>query len=601
MNSPSNMHGSTCLSVLSQLAFTDIKTAAFLPPYPSQWRVQSTAPTPDLRLDRSFFGVHPFSTTSMLSSQVQEQERPIRIGIVGGGIAGVTVAHSLARRLPATTAANAEIVVLEGDIQEATVPGRPPAWKAATARNANSLVPGAAMHVFSRQSVLWEVIQDTVKDWYLRNKLIVGRLLLPASSKVPLVDENELFNAVPNYFTLHLGRCLGPSADSVERWSFVRFLSQFLYSAMWLGDKAADERGHVLVHLARANRAAYLEAIHDNTKLQARLGHSQGFLSTHRSLAKAQHAVAESKEHGEEAVLLGWDDALKAEPRLRNLPMRDQLYVVLRPNDYTASCETFVRHWIDESSTNGVQYLSSKVDRLEVMKTANPTDKKFRVTTADKSVQEFDLLILAGGVTTPLMAEQLGVGKYCPTYPLRGFSLSLFAPTHDKTAAETKNKDSEDKSGNLSHKPISIDSMYLTSVSSTMARVAGIGEFVGYREKAECIPSLGPSVLARYARNLFPEAGNARSEEALPCFRPQSPDDIPLVGEVPSMPGLFLHHGHGTLGWTTGLATGDCVAQAVVDILEGRSSQDGVFTLADNTQIERKTLSPGRFISRINI
>ena len=134
-----------------------------------------------------------------------------------------------------------------------------------------------------------------------------------------------------------------------------------------------------------------------------------------------------------------------------------------------------------------------------------------------------------------------------------------------------------------------------------MARVAGFGEFAGYREKAESVPSLGPSVLARYARNLFPEAGNARLEEALPCFRPQSPDDIPLVGEVPSMPGLFLHHGHGTLGWTTGLATGDCVAQAVADRLEGHSSQDGVFALADNTQIERKTLSPSRFLSRIKI
>jgi glycine/D-amino acid oxidase-like deaminating enzyme len=605
MNSPSNMHGYPCLSVL---AFTNMRTAASIPPYPSQWKVQSIAPTRDLRLERSFFGVRHFSTTALFNSQeqAQEQDQPIRIGIVGGGIAGVTVAHSLARRLPTTTAGkNAEIVVLEGDIQK-SVPGLPPAWKAATARNANSLVPGAAMHVFSRQNVLWDVIRDTLKDWYLQHRDTV-RGLLPASSKVgqaglvPLEDENELFHTPPPYFALHLMRCLGPSADSVERMSFVRFLSQFLYSALWLGDKAADERGHVMCRLAQANRAAYLEAVHDNAELQAQLGHSQGFISIHRSLAKAQHAVAESKAHGEDAALLEWEDALEAEPRLRNLPMKDQLYAVQRPNDYTASCEAFVRHWIDESTTMGVQYLSGKVDRLEVIETAKPTDKKFRVTTADKSVQEFDLLILAGGVTTPLMAAQLGVGQYCPTYPLRGFSFSLFAPTHDKTAVETKTNKSEERSGNLSHQPFSVDSMYWTSVSPIMLRTAGFGEFVGYRDKAESVQSLGPSVLTRYARKIVPEAWNARAEEALPCFRPQSPDDLPLVGEVPSMPGLFLHNGHGTLGWTTGLATGDCVAQAVADRLEGRSSQDGVFTLADNTQIERKTLSPGRFISRINI
>jgi glycine/D-amino acid oxidase-like deaminating enzyme len=352
--------------------------------------------------------------------------------------------------------------------------------------------------------------------------------------------------------------------------------------------------------LAKANRVAYLAAVQDNAKLQAGTGHSKGFLSVHRSLAKAKCAVAESKDHGEEAVLLDWDQALAAEPRLRNLPMKDQLYVVQRPNDYTASCEAFVRHWIDESSSMGVQYLSAKVDRLQVVETSKSEKKTFRVTIADKSVQEFDLLILAGGVRTPLMAAQLGVGAYCPTYPLRGFSLSLFAPTHDQTAAKTKKK-SGDTFGNLSFQPFSIDSMYCSSVSPTMARLAGYGEFAGYREKAESVPSAGPAVLVRYARRVFPEAWNARVEEALPCFRPQSPDDIPLVGEVPSMPGLFLHTGHGTLGWTTGLATGNCVAQAVADRIEGRTSQDGVFTLADNTQIERKRLSPGRFVSRIKI
>jgi hypothetical protein len=267
MSSPSNMYGYPCLSVLSQLAFIDSKYAASFPIYPSQWKIKSTStltPTRDLRLDRPYFGARSFSTRRLTTlaqaqAQTQDQDKPIRIGIIGGGIAGVTVAHSLARRLPAI-AANAEIVVFEGDVQEA-VPGKSPAWTAATARNANSLVPGAAMHVFSRQNVLLQVLGDSARDWYFQQQETVRRLL-PASSKVlqagviPLVDDHALFDTVPPYFALHLVRCLGPSADAAERWSFVRFVLQFVYSAMWLGDNAADERGRVMCQLAQVRHSS---------------------------------------------------------------------------------------------------------------------------------------------------------------------------------------------------------------------------------------------------------------------------------------------------------------------------------------------------------
>lgn len=601
MNDQTKMHGFPCLSIISQLAFLHPGQVTLFPGTRLRPALYKPTPSPaESRLDRSLFS-RPFSTGAFATQaqDVNTKSKPLRIGIIGGGIAGVTVAHSLAQRLASTANANTEIIVLEGDVQDA-VPDHPPTWMAATARNANSLVPGAAMHVFSRQNVLWSVLQDTAVEWYREQRDRVQGLFQSndkvTQALVPI--DNKLFDTAPPYFALHLLRCIGPSADSAERTSFVRFCSQFLYTTMWLGDQAADERGRVMCQLAKANRVAYCKAVEGNTQLQADMGHSKGFLSLHRSLTKAQHAVEESKEHGEEAVLLDWQEAVQAEPRLNHLPMKDKIFAVSRPNDYTASCETFVRTWIKESTNMGVEYLSAKVDRLE----ARPTDstdkagKKFRVTTVDDSVHEFDILVLTGGVRTPLMAAQLGAGPYCPTYPLRGFSLTLFAPTHD---AKKKKKDVH--TSNLVQRAFSIDSMYCTSVSPRMARLAGFGEFVGYREKAASVPSYGPTVLSRYARAVFPDAWNARLEEALPCFRPLSPDDIPLVGEVESVPGLFIHTGHGTLGWTTGLVTGDCTAQAITDRVQGRSSQDGVcvYTLADGTTIDRKTLSPSRFVSRI--
>jgi len=88
---------------------------------------------------------------------------------------------------------------------------------------------------------------------------------------------------------------------------------------------------------------------------------------------------------------------------------------------------------------------------------------------------------------------------------------------------------------------------------------------------------------------------HSSERDVLQCFRAISPDDLPLAGEVPTHPGLFLHTGHGTLGWTCGLATGECLAQSIVDHMNGKNTQDGTYTLRDGSKIDRQILSPKRF------
>ena len=118
---------------------------------------------------------------------------------------------------------------------------------------------------------------------------------------------------------------------------------------------------------------------------------------------------------------------------------------------------------------------------------------------------------------------------------------------------------------------------------------------MGYYDKAKSVPSVGPVVIAKYANAVFPDAPNT-NQEAVPCFRAISPDDLPIVGEVETMKGLFLDTGHGTLGWTTGLATGDCLAQALMNRHQGWDSQNS-FDLADGSKIDCRDLSPMRFVS----
>ena len=217
---------------------------------------------------------------------------------------------------------------------------------------------------------------------------------------------------------------------------------------------------------------------------------------------------------------------------------------------------------------------------------------RFKITTKDGITHDFEHVVLAAGVNTPLIARRLSIGEYCPTYPLRGYSMTVYTNhTHEKDGTGRLKKG---MSANLLNKPISVDDMYCSSVGANMARIAGFGELVGYRDKAIDVPSLAPNVMARYGRTLFPES-NAAEENALQCFRPMSPDDIPLVGEVPTLPGLYLHTGHGTLGWTLCLATSECVAQALCDNIKGKGKQS-TYTLPGNITIDRAILSPDRFM-----
>ena len=629
-------HSLSFIGILSQVAFAP-PAQALLPPKPLTNSPYKSISRSFLPKDQENHSLH-FSLTNWawgkgatkknaVPTTLQNEENVpgrVRIGIIGGGIAGVSCANALAKRLFDTPDGQRryQIVVLEGDPRSAAAiacssddeghdskenfRSTSPEWQAATAKNANSMVPGAAMHVFSRKSVMWQVIKDTVKEWYflkkeaLEEKLSFGK---PKTDKVLattlLTNRRDDFAFTPPYFALHLLECLGPSATPEERASFLRYLKGYLYATVLLGDQAADRRAKMFCDLAKANRAIFLEEAENLNKNGYKVEFTRGFLALYRNLKSAEKSMQESIHHGEEARLLEWEEAVKHEPRLENLPMAP-LYAVHRPNDLISGCESFIRAWTRETRSLGVEiHGPTMVETLET----NATKKKRRLSKKDSSVSnekarfraickdgssyDFDVVILAAGIHTAILASRLDVGDYVPIYPLRGFSLTMNAWQQEKPK------------GNLLKQSFSIDSMYCSSVTPWMARWAGFGEFAGYPHKSDTVSSLGPGVLSRYAMNVFPDAVNANASATLTCSRPVSPDDLPLVGAIPKLPGLFVHCGHGTLGWTTGLATGRCVAQTVVESLSteqqtNRPKQD--FKLPGGIVIERKALSPSRFV-----
>ncbi|KAL7461204.1 hypothetical protein ACHAXS_001626 [Conticribra weissflogii] len=472
------------------------------------------------------------------------------------------------------------------------------------------------MHVMSQRSTLLKIMKDTTREWYSEKVEQLRHRLDKELVQFQLMNVDN-FDVVPPYFALHLFRCLGPSATWDERATFVTFLKNFLRISLLSGENEANDRGSYILQLARSNRHAFLEALHSKTaknELASAIGLGRGFISLHRSHEGALHAAKEGEIFGERSQILPIEEAIKLEPRIAYLPMKP-LFAVHRLDDYTANSAIYVQDLVKKIVSMGVDYRCNHSGTIEDIKAikhsterkdrdSNSTVRnplgtspsfeghKFLVTTKDGTTEEYDYVVLAAGVNSPLIARKLSAGDFCPTYPLRGYSLTLY--TNHNFERDGNERINKGLSPNLLNRPISVDDMYCSSVGPNMARLAGFGELVGYRDKAVHVPSLAPQVMGRYARTIFPES-DATDTSALQCFRPMSPDDIPIVGEVSAVPGLFLHTGHGTLGWTVGLATAECVAQALCDKITG-SRDKKTFELPGGIVVDRARLSPDRFI-----
>mmetsp|Transcript_3127 Transcript_3127/g.4166 ORF Transcript_3127/g.4166 Transcript_3127/m.4166 type:complete len:252 (+) Transcript_3127:805-1560(+) len=239
-----------------------------------------------------------------------------------------------------------------------------------------------------------------------------------------------------------------------------------------------------------------------------------------------------------------------------------------------------------------------KIKKIEKKHTDIDYQGRYQVTTTAGSV-EYDYLVLANGVFTPLLATQLSmaVGASCPVYPLKGYSLTLCAASDQTRNLADKNSTTGTKE-NFLKTPLSFDHMYCTSVGPDMVRLAGFGEIKGFPKKEDYDegPGVAKNVLNKYASNIFGRELKCGTNLVIPCFRPITPDDLPLAGSVKHCPGLYFHTGHGTLGWTLSLATADCVAQAVCDDIERREDDSDSYILPDNTTIPKRVLSPNRFV-----
>ena len=159
---------------------------------------------------------------------------------------------------------------------------------------------------------------------------------------------------------------------------------------------------------------------------------------------------------------------------------------------------------------------------------------------------QFDQVAICAGIETQRFDDVLGDSMR--VYPVKGYSVTIHL---------------DDEESRISAPKVSLLDDPKKIVSSRLGdrlRVAGTAELAGINKdirQDRIRPLLG------WVREYFP---GVSTENYTPWagLRPMTPDMMPLIFESRAK-GIFYNTGHGHLGWTLGAATGDLLAEKMIN------------------------------------
>ncbi len=151
-------------------------------------------------------------------------------------------------------------------------------------------------------------------------------------------------------------------------------------------------------------------------------------------------------------------------------------------------------------------------------------------------------IVCALGAWSPQLFRQLAV--HLPIQPGKGYSITYSRPEL------------------CPQRPLVLKerSVCVTSWASGY-RLGSTMEFAGYDET---LNQRRLAALERAAREYLIEPMGASVQERWYGWRPMTPDDLPLIGPVPGLQGIWLATGHGMLGVSMSAATGLMVRQMLL-------------------------------------
>jgi D-amino-acid dehydrogenase len=162
---------------------------------------------------------------------------------------------------------------------------------------------------------------------------------------------------------------------------------------------------------------------------------------------------------------------------------------------------------------------------------------------ADVRAVPADTVVIAGGAWTDEIASTLGVPL--PVGPVRGQIVHLGVEGHDTGAW-----------------PIVQPVFGYYMVPWADARVA-VGATVEEAGFSTDVTAGGVHEVLRESLRVMPGLASATLREVRAGLRPGSADDLPILGALPGVPGVFVATGHGANGLLLGPVSGALVADVV--------------------------------------
>ncbi|RMG91082.1 MAG: glycine oxidase ThiO [Zetaproteobacteria bacterium] len=184
----------------------------------------------------------------------------------------------------------------------------------------------------------------------------------------------------------------------------------------------------------------------------------------------------------------------------------------------------------------------SLIEHADVMAVEADGDGTRRVRTADGRRFEADVVLLAAGSWSGELAEQLGFSL--PVEPVKGQIVLLHG-----------------RPGNMQH-IVKHDRAYFVPRADGRILVGASMERVGF-ERGTTRDVIGELVDA--IRQIAPGLEGIPIEKAWMGFRPGSPDGLPFLGPVGTMPGVWVASGHYRNGVVLAPITADVISRWIVE------------------------------------
>ena len=313
----------------------------------------------------------------------------------------------------------------------------------------------------------------------------------------------------------------------------IGWMLRFARHCNWDQVRVATRERAALLNLSRQLLQDLIESEHIDCEFSA-----SGLMTVFRdeqTFAESRHLETLLGEAGVPIETWTGAQVLQREPALKSGVVAGHWYpsdAVLRPDRFVAALANCVR------DLGGEIRESCAVNRFE----------RGLGTGVMPVVDELPVparhVLLCGGAWSPSIAASLGLKV--PVQPGKGYSITYDRPSQSPAVPLVLRE----------------RSICVTAWGSGY-RLGSTMEFSGYDT---CLNRTRLDALVRGAREYLHEAHGPNVQEEWYGWRPMTHDDLPIIGPASRVSNLWFATGHGMLGMSMSVATGQCLA----DLMLGR-------------------------------